>query len=108
MSEDMSASAKDNIDRSQVFGKFRIARQDDVQRTGNRQEQVVKVVSDSSGKRSQTFKLLRAHQLEFNGFAALQFLLQLEEALDIEIDDEDAAKMDSVGDVLDYLAGLDA
>ncbi|MEM8931868.1 MAG: phosphopantetheine-binding protein [Acidobacteriota bacterium] len=37
---------------------------------------------------------------------ALQFLLQLEEALDIEIDDEDAAKMDSVGDVLDYLDGL--
>ena len=34
---------------------------------------------------------------------ALQLLLDLEEVLGIEISDEDAAKMDTVGDVLDYL-----
>ncbi len=34
---------------------------------------------------------------------ALQMLLDLEEALGIEISDEDAAKLDTVGDVLDYL-----
>ena len=34
---------------------------------------------------------------------ALQMLLDLEEALGIEISDEDAAKMDTVGDILDYL-----
>ena len=37
---------------------------------------------------------------------ALQMLLDLEDALGIEISDEDAAKMDSVGDVLDYLGSL--
>ena len=37
---------------------------------------------------------------------ALQFLLLLEEALDIEIEDDDAAKMDTVGDVVDYLGRL--
>ena len=36
---------------------------------------------------------------------ALQLLLDLEDALGIEISDEDAAKMDTVGDVLDYLGG---
>jgi len=35
----------------------------------------------------------------------LQLLVELEEAFEIEIDDEDAAKMDSVNDVLDYLKG---
>ena len=34
---------------------------------------------------------------------ALQLLLDLEDALGIEISDEDAAKMDTVGDILDYL-----
>ena len=38
---------------------------------------------------------------------ALQLLLDLEDALGIEISDEDAAKMDTVGDILDYL-GADA
>ncbi len=37
---------------------------------------------------------------------ALQLLLDLEEALGIEISDEDAAKMDTVGDVLGYLGSL--
>jgi len=34
---------------------------------------------------------------------ALQLLVELEEALDVEIDDDDAAKMDTVGDVYAYL-----
>ena len=37
---------------------------------------------------------------------ALQLLVDLEDRLSIEISDEDAAKMDTVGDVLDYLAAL--
>ena len=36
---------------------------------------------------------------------ALQLLVELEDAFSIEIDDEDAAKMDRVQDVLDYLGG---
>ena len=35
---------------------------------------------------------------------ALQLLIELEDRLGIEIGDEDAAKMDSVGDILSYLA----
>jgi acyl carrier protein len=38
---------------------------------------------------------------------ALEFLLELEEALDIEVDDEDAAGMETVADVLGYVAGLE-
>ena len=37
---------------------------------------------------------------------ALQLLVELEDALGIEIGDEDAAKMNTVRDVLDYLAAL--
>ena len=37
---------------------------------------------------------------------ALQLLVEIEDRLGIEISDEDAAKMDSVGDVLDYLGSL--
>ena len=39
---------------------------------------------------------------------ALQLLMELEEALGVEISDEEAAKMDSVGDILAYLDGLPA
>ncbi len=35
----------------------------------------------------------------------LELLIDLEEALDTEISDEDAAAMETVGDVLDYAAG---
>lgn len=35
----------------------------------------------------------------------LELLIELEEALDVEISDEDAAAMETVGDVLDYAAG---
>ena len=37
---------------------------------------------------------------------ALQLLVELEEALGIEISDEDAGRMDTVGDVLNYLGSL--
>jgi len=37
---------------------------------------------------------------------ALRLLADLEDALDVEISDEDAARMESVGDVLSYVEGL--
>lgn len=37
---------------------------------------------------------------------ALQLLVDLEDHLDIEISDEEAARMETVGDVLDYVAAL--
>jgi acyl carrier protein len=36
---------------------------------------------------------------------ALQLLVEIEEQLGIDISDEDAAKMETVGDILDYLEG---
>lgn len=42
--------------------------------------------------------------LQIDSPKALQLLLQLEEELDLEISDEEAAKMDTVGDVLAFLA----
>ncbi|RMH16493.1 MAG: acyl carrier protein [Acidobacteria bacterium] len=41
--------------------------------------------------------------LGFDSPRALQLLVELEEALGIEISDDDAAKMDTVGDILDFL-----
>lgn len=35
----------------------------------------------------------------------LELLIELEEALDTEISDEEAAALETVGDVLDYAAG---
>lgn len=42
--------------------------------------------------------------LGIDSVKALQLVMQLEEELGIEISDDDAAKMDQVGDVLAYLA----
>jgi len=39
---------------------------------------------------------------------ALQLLFELEERLGIEISDEDAARMETVGDVLSYLGAAEA
>ena len=63
------------------------------------------VVAEISGRPST--ELRPEHQLVgdlgIDSPKALQMLLQIEEALDIEISDEDAALMDTVGDILDYL-----
>ena len=37
---------------------------------------------------------------------ALELLLELEDAMGVEIDDEDAARMESVGDILAYVETL--
>ena len=42
--------------------------------------------------------------LGLDSVKALQLVMQLEDALGIEISDDDASKMDQVGDVLAYLA----
>lgn len=34
---------------------------------------------------------------------ALELLVELEEALEMEIDDEDAARLDTVGDILEFV-----
>lgn len=44
--------------------------------------------------------------LDVDSPKALQLLVELEEALGVEISDEDAAKLDSVGDILGYVERL--
>jgi acyl carrier protein len=43
--------------------------------------------------------------LGFDSAKALELLVTLEERLGIEIDDEDAARLNTVGDILAYLEG---
>ncbi len=44
--------------------------------------------------------------LGFDSAKALELLVTLEERLGIEIEDEDAARLNSVGDILAYLESL--
>lgn len=65
-------------------------------------EIIARVAGRSAGE-------LRAEQnlvgdLQIDSPKALQLLLQLEDDLGLEISDEEAAKMDTVGDVLAFLA----
>ena len=70
-------------------------------------QKALEIVARISGKDAAELepKLDLVADLGIDSPKALQLLLDLEEALDIEISDEDAAKMDTVGDILDYLGG---
>lgn len=71
-------------------------------------QKALEIVAAISGKQADELKpeLDLVADLGIDSPKALQMLLDLEDALDIEISDEDAAKMDTVGDVLGYLGGL--
>ncbi len=66
------------------------------------------IVADLSGTEAAAVKpeMELVADLGIDSPKALQLLVEIEEKLGIEISDEDAAKMDSVGDVLDYLGSL--
>ncbi len=68
-------------------------------------KKALEIVAEISGKDVADLdpKLDLVADLGIDSPKALQLLLDLEEALGIEISDEDAAKMDTVGDVLGYL-----
>jgi acyl carrier protein len=44
--------------------------------------------------------------LDMDSAKALELLVELEDALEIEISDDDAARLNTVGDILDYLDGV--
>jgi len=44
--------------------------------------------------------------LDLDSAKALELLVELEDALGIEISDDDAARLNTVGDILDYLDRL--
>ncbi len=71
-------------------------------------QKALEIVAAVSGKEVAELdpKLDLVADLGIDSPKALQMLLDLENALDIEISDEDAARMDTVGDILGYLGGL--
>ena len=73
-----------------------------------KRESALAVIADVSGR---DVAGLRPEQelvadLDVDSPKGLQLLVQLEEALGVEISDEDAARMDTVGDVLAYVDRL--
>ncbi len=71
-------------------------------------KKALEIVAEISGKQVADLEpgLDLIADLGIDSPKALQMLLDLEEALGIEISDEDAAKMDTVGDILGYLGNL--
>ncbi len=71
-------------------------------------KKALEIVAAISGKEAADLKpeLDLVADLGIDSPKALQMLLDLEDTLGIEISDEDAAKMDTVGDVLGYLGNL--
>lgn len=65
---------------------------------------VLAVLAQAAGRRVEDLR--PEHELVadlgLDSAAALRLLVDLEEALDVEIDDEDAARLATVGDVLDF------
>ena len=76
---------------------------------GNR-ETALNVISKLSGKPAGEIQpsMDLVGELGIDSPKALQLLVELEDTLDIEISDEQAAKMDTVGDILDFLAAKPA
>ena len=65
----------------------------------------LQILSQLSGKDQETItpEMDLVADLGIDSPKALQLLLELEERLGIEIEDEDAAKIDSVADILTYV-----
>lgn len=73
----------------------------------DRAREVLARMSDLEPERLQPEMELVA-DLGIDSPKALELLVELEDALEVEISDEDAARMETVGDVLAYAASVDA
>lgn len=74
----------------------------------NKKEIALDVIAQVSGKDRSGIRPemeLVAH-LEMDSPKALELLVELEERLDIEIGDEDVAKLNTVGDIFAYVENL--
>ena len=71
------------------------------------EEKVMGILAQVSGKDAGEIKpdMELVSHLGIDSPKVLELLVALEEGLDIEIEDEDAAKMDTVADILSYLKG---
>ncbi len=74
----------------------------------DRKKKALEIIAAVSGKQAADLEpeLDLVADLDIDSPKALQMLLDLEDALGIEISDEDAAKMDTVGDITGYLGNL--
>ncbi len=74
----------------------------------DKERKALEVISEISGRALSELKapMELVGDLGIDSPKALQLLVELEEKLEIEISDEDAAKMDTVGDVLGFLGNL--
>jgi len=73
-------------------------------------ETALAVVAKVSGKKIEELvpEAELVANLGMDSAKALELLVELEDQLGIEIPDEDAANLNTVGDVLDYVARLEA
>ena len=71
-------------------------------------QSALEIIAELSGKDVEALapEMELVADLGIDSPKALQLLVEIEEKIGIEISDEDAAKMDTVGDVLDYLGSL--
>jgi acyl carrier protein len=75
----------------------------------NRKDTVRQVIAKLSGKESAALRpeMELVSDLGIDSPKALELLVELEEALGVEISDEDAARMETVGDIEAYALALD-
>ena len=68
----------------------------------NRSEIAISVISKIAGisPQSITLEMELVADLDMDSAKALELLVELEDRFDVEIDDESAAKLNTVGDVL--------
>jgi len=72
-------------------------------------ETALSVISELSGKDAGELQpeMELVGDLNIDSPKALQLLVDLEDRLSIEISDEDAARLESIGDILSYVEALD-
>ena len=74
----------------------------------DKQKSALDILAELSGRKAEEIapEMELVADLNIDSPKALQLLVEIEERLGIEISDEDAAKLDTVDDVLGYLGGL--
>jgi len=75
----------------------------------NRSETVISIIARIAGRPAASIvpEMELVADLDIDSAKALELLVELEDHLGIEIDDEDAANMNTVGDVLATITSID-
>jgi acyl carrier protein len=75
----------------------------------NRSEIAIEIIARIAGRSAESIdpKMELVADLDMDSAKSLELLVELEDRFGIEIDDEEAADLNTVGDVLTTLAALD-